>query len=150
MCPQGDPQDEEMINLPATILKKGGQKVPISVSTAVLKNERGQIFGGVETFRDLSAIEELRKELSQKYTVGDIISKNHLIHEPVFEYEAKIEGEFDAGSYPNEIKLQLKVGAQVLMIKNDAEKRWVNGSIGEVVELTEGRVRIRIGKRSMK
>jgi PAS domain S-box-containing protein len=72
---------KEIINLPATILKKGGQKVPISVSTAVLKNERGQIIGGVETFRDLSAIEELRKELSQKYTVGDIISKNHLIHD---------------------------------------------------------------------
>jgi len=72
---------KEIINLPATILKKGGQKVPISVSTAVLKNERGQIIGGVETFRDLSAIEELKKELSEKYTLGDIISKNHLIHD---------------------------------------------------------------------
>jgi PAS domain S-box-containing protein len=72
---------QEIINLPATILRKGGQKVPISVSTAVLKNERGQIIGGVETFRDLSAIEELKKELSQKYTLGDIISKNHLIHD---------------------------------------------------------------------
>ena len=35
----------------------------------------------METFRDLSAIEELKKELSQKYTLGDIISKNHLIHD---------------------------------------------------------------------
>jgi PAS domain S-box-containing protein len=72
---------KELINLPATILRKGGQKVPISISTAVLKNERGQIIGGVETFRDLSVIEELKKELSQKYTLGDIISKNHLIHD---------------------------------------------------------------------
>jgi PAS domain S-box-containing protein len=72
---------KEIIDLPATILKKGGQKVPISISTAVLKNERGQIIGGVETFRDLSAIEVLKKELSQKYTLGDIISKNHLIHD---------------------------------------------------------------------
>jgi len=72
---------KEIINLPATILKKGGQEVPISVSTAVLRNERRQIIGGVETFRDLSAIEELKKELSQKYTLGDIISKNHLMHD---------------------------------------------------------------------
>jgi PAS domain S-box-containing protein len=72
---------KEIINLPATILKKGGQKVPISISTAVLKDERGHIIGGVETFRDLSAIEELKKELSEKYTLGDIISKNHLIHD---------------------------------------------------------------------
>lgn len=72
---------KEIINLPATILKKGGQKVPISISTAVLKNERGHIIGGVETFRDLSAIEELKRELVQKYTLGDIISKNHTIHD---------------------------------------------------------------------
>jgi PAS domain S-box-containing protein len=72
---------KEIISLPATILKKGGQKIPISISTAVLRNERGEIIGGVETFRDLSAIEELKKELSQKYTLGDIISKNHLIHD---------------------------------------------------------------------
>jgi PAS domain S-box-containing protein len=72
---------KEIINLPATILKKSGQKIPISISTAVLKNTREEIIGGVETFRDLSAIEELKKELSQKYTIGDIISKNHLIHD---------------------------------------------------------------------
>lgn len=72
---------KEIINLNATILKKGGQKVPISISTAVLKNERGQIIGGVETFRDLSVIEELKKELAEKYTIGDIISKNHLIYD---------------------------------------------------------------------
>jgi PAS domain S-box-containing protein len=72
---------KEITNLPVTILNKEGKKIPISISTAVLKNEKGQIIGGVETFRDLSTIEELKKELSQKYTLGDIISKNHKIHE---------------------------------------------------------------------
>jgi len=72
---------KEIIDLPATILNKAGKKVPINISTAVLKNERGQIIGGVETFRDLSVIEELKKELFEKYTLGDIISKNYLIHD---------------------------------------------------------------------
>jgi PAS domain S-box-containing protein len=72
---------KEITNLSVTILNKEGKKMPISISTAVLKNEKGQIIGGVETFRDLSTIEELKKELSQKYTLGDIISKNHKIHE---------------------------------------------------------------------
>jgi PAS domain S-box-containing protein len=72
---------KEITNLPVTILNKEGKKIPISISTAVLKDEKGQIIGGVETFRDLSTIEELKKELSQKYTLGDIISKNHKIHE---------------------------------------------------------------------
>ena len=71
----------EITNLSVTILNKDGKKMPISISTAVLKNDKGQIIGGVETFRDLSTIEELKKELSQKYTLGDIISKNHKIHE---------------------------------------------------------------------
>jgi PAS domain S-box-containing protein len=71
----------EITNRPVTILNKAGKKVPISISTAVLKNEKGQIIGGVETFRDLSTIEELKKELSQRYTLGDIISKNHRVHE---------------------------------------------------------------------
>jgi PAS domain S-box-containing protein len=71
---------KDLTNLPVTILNKKGKRVPINISTAVLKNERGQIIGGVETFRDLSAIEELKKELSQKYTLGDITSKNYLIH----------------------------------------------------------------------
>jgi PAS domain S-box-containing protein len=72
---------KEITNLSVTILNKDGKKMPISISTAVLKNEKGQIIGGVETFRDLSTIEELKKELSQKYTLGDIISKNYKIHE---------------------------------------------------------------------
>jgi PAS domain S-box-containing protein len=72
---------KEITNLPVTILNKEGKKMPISISTAVLKDEKGHIIGGVETFRDLSTIEELKKELSEKYTLGDIISKNHKIHE---------------------------------------------------------------------
>jgi PAS domain S-box-containing protein len=70
-----------ILNLSTTILNKDGKEVPISLSTAVLTNEKGQIIGGVETFRNLSPIEGLKKELSQRYTLGDIISKNHRIHE---------------------------------------------------------------------
>jgi len=68
-----------IIDLPVSILNIRGETVPISVSTAVLKNERGEIAGGVETFRDLSDIEELRRELTRQYSFGDIISKNHEI-----------------------------------------------------------------------
>jgi len=73
--------DREIINLPINIINKDGKELPISVSTAVLRDERGRIIGGVETFRDLSAIEELKKELRQQYTFQDIVSKNHTIQE---------------------------------------------------------------------
>jgi PAS domain S-box-containing protein len=73
--------EKEIINLPVTILNKDGKKIPISICAAVLRDEKGEVIGGVETFRDLSLIEELKKELSQKYTFGDIVSKNHFIHD---------------------------------------------------------------------
>jgi PAS domain S-box-containing protein len=73
--------EKEIIDFPVTTLNKGGKRIPISISAAVLRDERGEVIGGVETFRDLSVIEELKKELSQKYTFGDIVSKNHFIHD---------------------------------------------------------------------
>ena len=56
------------------IIKSDGSRVPISVSTAVLRNNQGEIMGGAETFRDLSEIEVLREALGKQNTVGDILS----------------------------------------------------------------------------
>lgn len=72
---------KEIIDRRADILNSRGERIPISVSTSVLKNEKGEVSGGVETFRDLSAIEELRREVLKQYTFQDIISKNHQIQE---------------------------------------------------------------------
>lgn len=47
-------------------LTKTGKRVPISVSTALLFDSEGKTLGGAETFRDLSEIEELRKELESR------------------------------------------------------------------------------------
>ncbi|MBN2209420.1 MAG: sigma 54-interacting transcriptional regulator [Candidatus Coatesbacteria bacterium] len=58
------------------IINSSGESVPISVSTAVLKDNRGNVIGGVETFRDLSLVEELRKKVEKSYTFSDIISQN--------------------------------------------------------------------------
>ncbi len=67
----------EIIDHSINILNSKGELLPVSVSTAVLKDKAGEIIGGVETFRDLSSLEELRKEISKHYTFKDIISKNH-------------------------------------------------------------------------
>ncbi|MBN1588563.1 MAG: sigma 54-interacting transcriptional regulator [Pirellulales bacterium] len=61
------------------ILNSQGERIPVSVSTAVLYDEQGKVIGGVETFRDLSVVESLRKEIDEHYTFHDIISKNHEI-----------------------------------------------------------------------
>ena len=66
----------EIIDQPARILDKWGKGVPISVSTAVLREEDGTVLGAVETFRDLSQLEQLRREVQSRYTFEDIIGKS--------------------------------------------------------------------------
>ncbi len=51
-------------------------------------------------------------------------------------FTAEIEGEFGKEYLPTAIELSVKPGAQVMMLNNDAEGRWVNGSIGEITEIT--------------
>lgn len=58
------------------IIKGDGTRIPISVSTAVLKDAQGNIIGGAETFRDLTEIEELRCELKGRFQEGDIVSRS--------------------------------------------------------------------------
>lgn len=65
-----------VVNKPVAILRADGREIPISVSTALLKDESGAVIGGVETFRDLSLVEELRREISRQFQFGDIISKS--------------------------------------------------------------------------
>ncbi len=68
-----------IIDRPLSIINKEGKTLPISVSASPLSDRKGKVIGGVETFRDLSAIEELKKEIQKRYTFEDIISKNREI-----------------------------------------------------------------------
>ncbi|GAA4953155.1 helix-turn-helix domain-containing protein [Algibacter agarivorans] len=54
-----------------------------------------------------------------------------------FTYEAEVDGKFPEYAYPNAESLELKVGAQVMFVKNDsnAEKRYFNGKIGKIILL---------------
>ena len=69
----GQPQQLQSVY----IVNSEGERVPISVSAAVLRDRAGQVIGAVETFRDMSLVEELRKELTARHSFADIVSKNH-------------------------------------------------------------------------
>ena len=68
-----------VVNLTAYLTDREGSQIPVSVSTALFRNKHGELIGGVETFRDLRHVEELRKEVEKTYTFEDIISKNKRI-----------------------------------------------------------------------
>ncbi|WP_405218842.1 ATP-dependent RecD-like DNA helicase [Agrococcus sp. Ld7] len=48
---------------------------------------------------------------------------------------AEVSGDFSGRQYPADAELQLKIGAQVMFLRNDAAGRWVNGSLGKVVDI---------------
>jgi len=70
---------ESIVNMEVNILNRQNQEIPISISTSILKDSKGNVIGGVETFRDLSLIIQLRKEISRRYTFQDIISRSKSI-----------------------------------------------------------------------
>ena len=67
-----------------TVLTREGIKLHISISTAALKDRNGKVLGGVEMFRDISILKELRKKLDSSYVMEDIVSKSPLMHK-IFE-----------------------------------------------------------------
>lgn len=57
-------------------------------------------------------------------------------------YLAKVIGDFNSSVCPTELSLTLKVGAQVMFLKNDTERRYVNGTIGQITKLNQLNVEV--------
>jgi len=69
-----------VLNQSIFIVSAGGDRIPVSISTALLRDGSDRVIGGVESFRDLSVVEALRRELSGRHSFQDIISKNREMH----------------------------------------------------------------------
>lgn len=84
--------------------------------------------------------------LTTRNVIADQINERELtkIAEPTFMFTAKIEGNFDPKNFPTDSLLQLKKDAQVMFIKNDAERRYVNGTIGKIVSLTDEKIEVEL------
>jgi PAS domain S-box-containing protein len=72
---------QPVINRPVHIVDSQGRRKSITISSALLKNREGQVIGGVETFRDMTVVEELRKQLQKQYCCEDIISRSHKVQQ---------------------------------------------------------------------
>ena len=65
-------------------------------------------------------------------------------------YVGELQGSFDTRSMPTDLALSLKEGAQVMFVRNDIEKRYVNGSIGRVVRTEPERLLVEIEELNQK
>ena len=66
------------------------------------------------------------------------------LNEEEFSYRGQATGQFYKELFPTDEILKLKKGAQVIMIKNDPEKRWVNGSIGIIHDIGQKKIKVKI------
>jgi PAS domain S-box-containing protein len=80
-----------VVNKVVHIVDARGERIPISISTAVLKDSRGKNVGGVETFRDLRVVEALQREWQHQNSFADIIGRSAAIQE-VFEVLPAVAG----------------------------------------------------------
>ncbi|MBN1296650.1 sigma 54-interacting transcriptional regulator, partial [bacterium] len=67
---------QPIIHAMAHIVNMNGDSIPIRISTALLRDPAGRIIGGVETFQDLTIVEQLRREIEGRYTFEDIIGRS--------------------------------------------------------------------------
>lgn len=65
-----------LTNMQVNIYRADKMKIPITVTTSLLRDWEGRIMGGVEAFQDISTIKELQKALRLKHSFEDIISKD--------------------------------------------------------------------------
>ncbi|MCC8113938.1 MAG: AAA family ATPase [Bacteroidales bacterium] len=63
---------------------------------------------------------------------------------PEHKFVGTINGEFPENSLPTDMELVLKEGAQVVFVKNDPERRWVNGTIGRIVDFGEDGIMVEL------
>ncbi len=66
-------------DMPVFITRADDRVIPVSVNTAVLRDSRGQMIGGVEIFRDLTEVTRLRKAFKKEMSFDDIVSKNRMM-----------------------------------------------------------------------
>ena len=100
------------------------------VSTADLSLLNNRVNASIETPETHLSI-----TLSTRRDTVDYINEKQLSTlpgEPTIFY-GSIEGDFPESSLPTPIELEVKTGAQILFIKNDKDKRWVNGTLGTII-----------------
>jgi len=88
--------------------------------------------------------------LTTTNSLANTINQDRLSRLPGKEitYEASASGKFEESAYPTDTSLRLKKGAQVILIRNDPDKQWVNGTLTKVVALSKDSIVVDINGRA--
>lgn len=84
--------------------------------------------------------------LAPKRATVDGINADRLagIKRKLYTFKGDVSGEFPENSLPAPMGLELKVGAQVVFVRNDPEHRWVNGTIGKIHSVSKNTLEVEL------
>ena len=100
-------------------------------------------------FQQSIKLENLEKGqiyLATTNRLAEQVNKINLEKLPAKKYilEGEIEGKFDQKYLTTNLDLEVKKGAQVMLLNNDSQNRWINGTIGEIVGFVEGEIKVKL------
>lgn len=122
----------------------------------VYRQKDDAFIGLLNAVRNNSATEKHLSEINKRYNpnfvadpesftiyltttndLADAINNQQLslLKQKQFTYHGRITGSFEKNSLPTDVELSVKAGAQIMMLNNDASGRWVNGTIGKIVDI---------------
>lgn len=89
---------------------------------------------------------EFTMTLAPKRDTVDAINTSRLgrLKRKLHTFHGEIRDKFPENSLPVPLVLELKVGAQVVFVRNDPEKRWVNGTIGKIHSISENSLEVEL------
>jgi ATP-dependent DNA helicase PIF1 len=84
--------------------------------------------------------------LTTTNSIAGEVNKKRLARLPgkAHSYEADLEGQIEESAFPTNACLELKKGAQVILLKNDPNKQWVNGTIATIASLSHSAIMVDI------
>ncbi len=90
--------------------------------------------------------EEFHITLSGRNETANRINASKLaeLESEEYRYLGEVTGDYSSRTYPTEMELKLKIGAKVMFVKNDPQRRFVNGTLGEIVDLDFEKVMVEI------
>lgn len=89
---------------------------------------------------------DMTMTIASRRDMVDHINERHLneLKTPEIVYKGIIKGDFPMNALPTDLELSLKVGAQIVFIKNSPDRRWVNGTLGIVDSLSDEKLCVRL------
>jgi len=148
----------------AQCLKQVGNLQMIELTKVYRQSER-HFIRLLDELRSMQTDFDTLDDLNERYLPDEVIQEPFLtlcstnaaaqkinadrlqeITNPSFYYAANVQGAFSEKIFPTDYKIELRQDAQVILLRNDPEKKFVNGTLAQIQELTEESISVRIEK----